>query len=70
MVVILVEYTGVEELVERLKSSSYRKSEDIKQKSTSLYCIPRDDRLLREYIQWLSQRCLTTILSLGRPRCR
>lgn len=32
MVVILVEYTGVEELVERLKSSSYRKSEDIKQK--------------------------------------
>jgi len=43
MAVMLVEYTGVEELVEKLKSSSYRRSEDLKQKSASLYCIPRDD---------------------------
>ena len=33
MAVMLVEYTGVEELVEKLKSSSYRRSEDLKQKS-------------------------------------
>ncbi|KAF5355712.1 hypothetical protein D9756_003722 [Leucocoprinus leucothites] len=32
MAVMLVEYTGVDQLVEKLKSSSYRKSEDIKQK--------------------------------------
>lgn len=33
MVVVLVESTSVDDLVEKLKASSYRKSEDIKQKS-------------------------------------
>lgn len=33
MVVVLVESTSVDNLVEKLKASSYRKSEDIKQKS-------------------------------------
>ena len=50
MAVMLVEYTGVEELVETLKSSSYRRSEDLKRKSGSLYCIPRDDLPLTGYI--------------------
>lgn len=35
MAVVLVESTSVDDLVEKLKASSYRKSEDIKQKSTS-----------------------------------
>jgi len=70
MAVMLVEYTGVEELVEKLKSSSYRRSEDLKRKSASLYCIPRDDLPLTGYVQWPSQRILMTILSPGRRRCR
>ncbi|KAJ3563440.1 hypothetical protein NP233_g8938 [Leucocoprinus birnbaumii] len=42
IVVMLVEYTGVDELVEKLKTSSYRQSDDIKQKMAESVSVDDD----------------------------